>query len=36
MPTGSIGVNLSRSLDKVRAQLKTNPKLWKELNAFLR
>jgi RNA polymerase sigma factor (sigma-70 family) len=36
MPTGSIGVILSRSLDKVRARLKTNPKLWKELNAFLR
>ncbi|MCE0496442.1 MAG: hypothetical protein LV481_00660 [Methylacidiphilales bacterium] len=36
MPTGSIGVNLSRSLDKVRTHLKTNPKLWKELNAFLR
>ena len=36
MPTGSIGVNLSRSLDKVRAHLQTNPTLWKELNAFLR
>ena len=36
MPAGSIGVNLSRSLDKIRAHLKTNPTLWKELNAFLR
>ena len=36
MPVGSIGVNLARSLDKVRAQLKTAPKLWKELNAYLR
>jgi RNA polymerase sigma factor (sigma-70 family) len=36
MPAGSIGVNLLRSLGKVRAHLKTNPKLWKELNAFLR
>jgi RNA polymerase sigma factor (sigma-70 family) len=36
MPAGSIGVNLSRSLDKVRSHLKTNPTLWKELHAFLR
>ncbi len=36
MPMGSVGVNLARSLDKVRAHLKTTPKLWKELNSFLR
>jgi RNA polymerase sigma factor (sigma-70 family) len=36
MPVGSVGVNLARSLEKIRAQLQTNPKLWKELNAFLR
>jgi len=36
MPIGSVGVNLARSLDKVRAHLKTAPKLWKELTAFLR
>ncbi len=36
MPIGSIGVNLARSLDKVRAHLKTSPKLWKELIAYLR
>jgi RNA polymerase sigma factor (sigma-70 family) len=36
MPIGSVGVNLARSLDKVRAHLKTTPKLWKELTAFLR
>jgi len=36
MPIGSVGVNLARSLEKVRAHLQTAPKLWKELNAFLR
>jgi RNA polymerase sigma factor (sigma-70 family) len=36
MPIGSIGVTLSRSLGKVRGNLKTMPKLWKELAAFLR
>lgn len=36
MPMGSIGVSLSRSLEKVRAHLKTNFTLWKELNAYLR
>ena len=36
MPIGSIGVNLARSLEKVRTHLKTNPKLWKELSAYLR
>ncbi len=36
MPVGSVGVNLARGLEKVRAHLQTNPKLWKELNAFLR
>jgi len=36
MPVGSVGVNLARSLDKVRTHLQTNPKLWKELTAFLR
>lgn len=36
MPMGSVGVNLARGLEKVRAHLKTNPKLWKELNAYLR
>ncbi len=36
MPVGSVGVNLARSLEKVRTHLQTNPKLWKELNAFLR
>src|SRR5476649_1944686 len=34
MPIGSVGVNLARSLDKVRAHLQTNPKLLKELNAY--
>jgi RNA polymerase sigma factor (sigma-70 family) len=36
MPIGSIGVNLARSLDKIRAHLQTMPKLWKELAAYLR
>jgi len=36
MPIGSIGVSLARSLDKIRAQLQTMPKLWKELAAYLR
>ena len=36
MPIGSVGVSLARSLNKIRAHLKTTPKLWKELNAFLR
>ncbi|HUB67102.1 MAG TPA: sigma-70 family RNA polymerase sigma factor [Candidatus Methylacidiphilales bacterium] len=36
MPAGSIGVNLSRSLGKIRIHLTANQKLWKELNAFLR
>jgi RNA polymerase sigma factor (sigma-70 family) len=36
MPVGSIGVSLARSLDKIRAQLRTLPKLWKELAAYLR
>lgn len=36
MPIGSVGVCLARSLDKVRAHLKTSPKLWKELAAYLR
>jgi RNA polymerase sigma factor (sigma-70 family) len=36
MPIGSVGVNLARSLDKVRACLKSSPKLSKELAAFLR
>jgi len=36
MPIGSVGVNLARSLDKIRAQLQTMPKLWKELAAYLR
>jgi RNA polymerase sigma factor (sigma-70 family) len=36
MPFGSIGVNLSRGLGMVRAHLKTSPKLWKELIAYLR
>ncbi|MCE0523676.1 MAG: RNA polymerase sigma factor [Methylacidiphilales bacterium] len=36
MPIGSVGVSLSRSLDKIRAQLQTMPKLWKELAAYLR
>jgi RNA polymerase sigma factor (sigma-70 family) len=36
MPMGSVGVNLARGLEKVRAHLKTNPKLWKELTAYLR
>jgi RNA polymerase sigma factor (sigma-70 family) len=36
MPIGSIGVNLARSLDKIRTQLQAMPKLWKELSAYLR
>jgi len=36
MPIGSVGVNLARSLEKVRAQLQTHPKLTKELFSFLR
>jgi RNA polymerase sigma factor (sigma-70 family) len=36
MPIGSIGVSLSRSLDKIRARLQAMPKLWKELAAYLR
>jgi RNA polymerase sigma factor (sigma-70 family) len=36
MPVGSVGVNLARSLEKIRAQLKAAPKLWKELVSFLR
>jgi len=36
MPVGSVGVNLARSLDKVRTHLQTMPKLWKELTAYLR
>jgi len=36
MPIGSVGVNLARSLDKIRGQLRAMPKLWKELNAYLR
>ena len=36
MPIGSVGVSLARSLDKIRAQLQTVPKLWKELAAYLR
>jgi RNA polymerase sigma factor (sigma-70 family) len=36
MPVGSIGVSLARSLDKIRAQLRTMPKLSKDLAAYLR
>ncbi len=36
MPVGSVGVNLARSLEKIRTQLKAAPKLWKELVSFLR
>src|SRR5471030_3191670 len=36
MPVGSVGVNMARSLEKIRAQLKAAPKLWKELVSFLR
>jgi len=36
MPIGSVGVSLARGLDKIRAQLQTMPKLWKELAAYLR
>jgi RNA polymerase sigma factor (sigma-70 family) len=36
MPVGSVGVNLARSLEKIRSQLKAAPKLWKELVSFLR
>ena len=36
MPIGSVGVSLARSLDKIRGHLRTMPKLWKELSAYLR
>ena len=36
MPIGSVGVSLARSLDKIRAQLQTMPRLLKELSAYLR
>jgi RNA polymerase sigma factor (sigma-70 family) len=36
MPIGSVGVNLARSLDKIRAHLQATPKLWKEMAAYLR
>jgi RNA polymerase sigma factor (sigma-70 family) len=36
MPVGSIGVSLSRGLDKVRAHLQAMPRLSKELAAYLR
>ncbi|MCE0484652.1 MAG: sigma-70 family RNA polymerase sigma factor [Methylacidiphilales bacterium] len=36
MPIGSVGVNLARSLEKIRLHLQAAPKLWKELQAFLR
>ena len=36
MPIGSVGVSLARGLDKIRAQLRAMPKLWKELAAYLR
>jgi RNA polymerase sigma factor (sigma-70 family) len=36
MPIGSVGVILSRSLDKVRAHLQTMPTLLKELSGYLR
>ncbi|HEY0257666.1 MAG TPA: RNA polymerase sigma factor [Candidatus Methylacidiphilales bacterium] len=36
MPIGSVGVNLARNLDKIRAHLKTSQKLSKELIAYLR
>lgn len=36
MPVGSIGVNLARSLNKIRSQMQSMPKLWKELAAYLR
>lgn len=36
MPIGSVGVNMARSLDKVRTHLKASPKLSKELAAYLR
>jgi RNA polymerase sigma factor (sigma-70 family) len=36
MPMGSVGVNLARGLEKVRAHLKTSPKLSKELYSYLR
>jgi RNA polymerase sigma factor (sigma-70 family) len=36
MPIGSVGVSLARSLDKIRAQLQTVPRLSKELSAYLR
>ena len=36
MPIGSVGVSLARSLDKIRGHLQSRPKLWKELEAYLR
>ena len=36
MPVGSIGVSLSRGLDKIRAHLQAMPRLSKELAAYLR
>jgi len=36
MPIGSVGVNLARSLDKIRSQLRSMPRLSKELAAYLR
>jgi RNA polymerase sigma factor (sigma-70 family) len=36
MPIGSVGVNLARSLDKIRGHLRAMPRLWKELAAYLR
>ncbi len=36
MPIGSVGVSLARSLEKVRGQLRSMPKLSKELSAYLR
>lgn len=36
MPIGSVGVSLARSLDKIRAHLRTMPRLMKELSAYLR
>jgi hypothetical protein len=36
MPIGSVGVSLARSLEKIRVQLRSKPRLWKELAAYLR
>jgi RNA polymerase sigma factor (sigma-70 family) len=36
MPIGSVGVSLARHLEKIRAHLRTTPRLWKELSAYLR